>query len=69
MVPVPITYSYWAGKMSQWVMVLATKPDDADSMPRTHLVETIDSASCPLTSLDMCTMASTHPHNYTHNQI
>lgn len=36
MVPVPITHSYWAGKTSQWVMVLATKPDDADSIPRTH---------------------------------
>lgn len=32
-----------AGKMAQWVMVFATKPDDVSSIPGTPVVEKTDS--------------------------
>lgn len=32
-------YSDRAGKMIEWVKVLAAKPDDLNSVPRKHLME------------------------------
>lgn len=48
-----------AGKMTQWVKVPATKPNDLSSIPGIHTVKG-ESCDYPLTS--SCMHAHTHAH-------
>lgn len=63
----------WAGEMVQWVKVPMASLEDLSSIPRTHKVEELTPASCPLISHvccgNMCTQAHVHSYTYAHTQI
>lgn len=49
--------------MAQWIRTLATKPDNSDSIPATHIVGRRGSSSCKLSSDLTCTLCHVHTQN------